>query len=311
LLPWRFVRNLDEVAMQGTRRMPMCSRAALLSAGLLVFLVLPPAAASETVTIGQTGTSPGGGCSMCNVFQTASDPLSPSYTVPSGSWSIASWSAAGGTMFDGDLRLRVWRPTGVAGHYRLFAESGEQTIVHGSTPSFTVNIPVQGGDLLGLRSASNAGGPGNVPIAVTSANSGDEITSVVGGDPTVGDEVPGGSFTTPVTPARMTNVAATLQRPDPVPSPAAAPPDTLSPQTRIDKGPTMQSTKATVKFKFGSDEAGASFECKLDRKPFKPCRSPRTYKHLVTGKHTFKVRATDTAGNTDPTPAKRNFVTEA
>jgi len=30
-------------------------------------------------------------------------------------------------------------------------------------------------------------------------------------------------------------------------------------------------------------------------------------KHLDEGKHKFKVRATDAAGNTDPTPAKDKF----
>ena len=35
--------------------------------------------------------------------------------------------------------------------------------------------------------------------------------------------------------------------------------------------------------------------------------SPKTYRNLKLGKHTFKVRATDPAGNTDPTPAKRSF----
>jgi hypothetical protein len=48
-------------------------------------------------------------------------------------------------------------------------------------------------------------------------------------------------------------------------------------------------------------------ESKLDGKPFKSCRSPKTYKKLKSGKHVFKVRATDRAGNVDPTPAKRKF----
>jgi hypothetical protein len=56
-----------------------------------------------------------------------------------------------------------------------------------------------------------------------------------------------------------------------------------------------------------STEADSAFQCKLDRKPFKPCVSPKKYKRLKPGKHVFKVRAIDKAGTVDPTPAKRSF----
>jgi hypothetical protein len=62
-----------------------------------------------------------------------------------------------------------------------------------------------------------------------------------------------------------------------------------------------------VTFKFTSTEGKSTFQCKLDKKPFKACGSPKTYKKLKPGKHVFKVRAIDKAGNVDPTPAKRKF----
>lgn len=62
-----------------------------------------------------------------------------------------------------------------------------------------------------------------------------------------------------------------------------------------------------AKFRFTSSEPGSSFKCKLDKRPFRPCGTPRTYKKLKPGKHTFKVRATDAVGNTDLTPARRKF----
>jgi len=65
--------------------------------------------------------------------------------------------------------------------------------------------------------------------------------------------------------------------------------------------------KNKLKFKFVSDEAGSTFECKLDNKPFKSCTSPRTVKRLDEGKHRFRVRAVDAAGNLDPTPDKDKF----
>jgi len=79
------------------------------------------------------------------------------------------------------------------------------------------------------------------------------------------------------------------------------------PETQIKAGPRGKIHVRTVKFRFGSDMPGSTFECKLDRKPFKPCVSPRRYKRLKPGKHVFKVRAIDKAGNVDPTPAKRRF----
>jgi CSLREA domain-containing protein len=83
--------------------------------------------------------------------------------------------------------------------------------------------------------------------------------------------------------------------------------DTTPPDTKIVKGPPKKTHKTTAKFKFTANEAGSTFQCKMDRKPFKPCRSPKTYKKLKPGKHVFKVRATDRAGSVDPTPAKRKF----
>jgi CSLREA domain-containing protein len=76
--------------------------------------------------------------------------------------------------------------------------------------------------------------------------------------------------------------------------------------TVILKGPKGKVHKTTVKFKFSSNEKGAKFECRLDRKKFKPCKSPKTYKKLKPGKHVFKVRAVK-GKDVDATPAKRKF----
>ena len=83
--------------------------------------------------------------------------------------------------------------------------------------------------------------------------------------------------------------------------------DANPPETTITKGPKQKTEKTKAKFKFDSNESGSSFECKLDKKSFKPCQSPRKYKNLDPGKHKFQVRATDQAGNTDASPAKYKF----
>ncbi len=73
--------------------------------------------------------------------------------------------------------------------------------------------------------------------------------------------------------------------------------DITKPKLTIKNAPKANSTATTAKFKFVSDEAGSSFQCKLDKKAWAKCKSPKTYKKLKPGKHAFKVKATDAAGN--------------
>jgi hypothetical protein len=80
--------------------------------------------------------------------------------------------------------------------------------------------------------------------------------------------------------------------------------DTTAPDTTVTK-PAKRTTKSKVKIVFSS-EAGASFECQVDGKAFKPCTSPLKLK-VKQGKHTVLVRAVDVAGNVDASPAKVKF----
>jgi large repetitive protein len=57
-----------------------------------------------------------------------------------------------------------------------------------------------------------------------------------------------------------------------------------------------------VNFSFESSEPESTFECKIDDSTFEVCTSPNEYTSLSDGPHTFDVRATDAAGNTDPSP---------
>jgi hypothetical protein len=83
--------------------------------------------------------------------------------------------------------------------------------------------------------------------------------------------------------------------------------DTNPPQTKITKGAPNKLDRHKVKFKFTADEPDATFECKLDKRKFKPCSSPKKVERLDEGKHKFKVIATDEAGNSDPSAAKDKF----
>jgi hypothetical protein len=59
-------------------------------------------------------------------------------------------------------------------------------------------------------------------------------------------------------------------------------------------------------FSFSADEA-ASFTCSLDGAAYASCDSPTQYSDLAPGWHTFAVRATDAAGNVDPSPAQTRW----
>ena len=83
--------------------------------------------------------------------------------------------------------------------------------------------------------------------------------------------------------------------------------DVIAPQTTIDADPGAASRLTTARFEFSAGEAGASFQCSLDGGAFTACSSPREYTGLAAGAHTFRVRATDVAGNTDATPAVHNW----
>ncbi len=79
--------------------------------------------------------------------------------------------------------------------------------------------------------------------------------------------------------------------------------DLAAPDTTVLSGPASPTSQTAASFTFSATEAGATFECRLDGGAFAACTSPRSYTGLVAGAHSFEVRATDTGGNTDPTPA--------
>jgi hypothetical protein len=87
--------------------------------------------------------------------------------------------------------------------------------------------------------------------------------------------------------------------------------DTTAPDTSISSGPAASTAATDAQFAFTSGESGSTFECKLDGGPFSACTSPQSYSGLALGAHTFSVRATDAAGNTDASPATATWTVTA
>ena len=86
--------------------------------------------------------------------------------------------------------------------------------------------------------------------------------------------------------------------------------DTTAPSTVLTTGPLGATSSTSASFTFAADDPSASFECRLDGGAWAACSSPKTYATLTEGSHTFEVRATDVAGNTDQTPALRAWTVD-
>jgi hypothetical protein len=85
------------------------------------------------------------------------------------------------------------------------------------------------------------------------------------------------------------------------------PPDRTAPVTTVTSKRFSKTADHTPTFTFVSNEAHSRFQCRVDTGKWRTCASPFTTKRLAKGKHTFRVRAFDPAGNVDRTPEVREF----
>jgi len=93
-------------------------------------------------------------------------------------------------------------------------------------------------------------------------------------------------------------------------TPAVYVEDSTLPVTRITMGPGVKTRKRTAVFRFldaTGDAPGTSFQCRIDRRSWKPCSTPFRVKRLSRRGHLFQVKAVDPAGNREQKPAKRRF----
>lgn len=102
--------------------------------------------------------------------------------------------------------------------------------------------------------------------------------------------------------ASTTSTGTQTQGPT-TPPPATPLGDTTAPDTLITSKPVSLTSSASAQFAFASAESIVTYECQLDGSAWAACTSPVNYTSLAQGAHTFSVRAKDTAGNQDSSPA--------
>jgi hypothetical protein len=85
-------------------------------------------------------------------------------------------------------------------------------------------------------------------------------------------------------------------------------PNAPAPDTTITGGPSGLVNDRTVTFTYTSSPGGSSFECQLDGDPsWRVCDGGQVQYSLADGPHNFSVRAVNSSGQPDPTPASRSW----
>lgn len=86
--------------------------------------------------------------------------------------------------------------------------------------------------------------------------------------------------------------------------------DTVQPNTSISSTPPATNVSSTASFVFSADEASV-FQCSLDGAAYSTCTSPLSYADMTNASHTLNIRAIDTAGNVESTPATYTWTQSA
>jgi glucose/arabinose dehydrogenase len=190
-----------------------------------------------------------------------------------------------------EVVLRVSDLRGLSGVASMDIDPRTVNLSIGSTPS---GIPLQAGEVKALS-----------PFSITAIdNSAIQLsaptTALLGGRTyTFSSWSDGGPNAHPITvdPNTRKYTASYTTPADPPDPPATAP------ATILGKRPPKKTRATTARFTFRASVGAATFRCKLDAKAIANCRSPKIYKRLKPGRHTFKVWATSGV-LMDPTPAK-------
>jgi hypothetical protein len=80
------------------------------------------------------------------------------------------------------------------------------------------------------------------------------------------------------------------------PSPERRPGGALPPKPTIEQHPDKVATSTSARFGFAARGRSQRFQCRLDGRRWRACRSPIAFTRLATGSHVFSVRVLDGAG---------------
>ena len=281
--------------------------------GIAVALgVALPAPASGVMTIGSNLAGDPGisfGCPP-NTCTFAHQALPSASTAPGGVLApsdgvVVRWRIKVGDL-TGPAALRVTRP-GNSDARAGVATGPTVTPASNSISAFDVRLPIEAGDALGVdccsvsRLHAGVATPGASVLTWNPPLQDNDAARL--GDPFNNLEL---LINADIEPDADTDGYGDETQ-DQCPTDASKHGDCTPPETTITKDAPNKTDKSSVKFKFSSSEPDSTFECGLASRKLKPCPSPKTIKNLDQGKHKFRVRAIDAAGNVDPSSAKDKF----
>jgi hypothetical protein len=134
---------------QSGRRIPRWI--AVVVAPVVIATSLLLASSANAVEIGNAARPVAFDCVAPSTYlQQATGAASFSYTVPAGGGLITSWDTFGGTSSGAQVKLAVFRPTGIPSQFTTVGSSDPQTIRAGLHNRANTQIPVLGGETIGL-----------------------------------------------------------------------------------------------------------------------------------------------------------------
>jgi parallel beta-helix repeat protein len=180
---------------------------------------------------------------------------------------------------------RTWTVDTVAPDTTITAGPADGSTTNINSPSFDLNSS-EPGSTLECKLDAGAWQPCTSPKNYTGLTNGEHTFSV-----------------------RATDAVGNL---DPSPASRTWTIDAVAPNSLITAGPANGSSTRSrgADFEFSSNKVDSTFECRLDGGAWEACDTPLDHAGLRNGRHTFSVRATDTVGNTDPTPARRTWTVD-
>ncbi|HET9197940.1 MAG TPA: hypothetical protein VFN92_06790 [Solirubrobacterales bacterium] len=274
-----YARGADALGLRAGNNFTMTDSLVFAENSLEAFGVFIQATAPGSVELrNDTIVAEGSQAMALSVFMVAKD---SSLTV------AATNTIASGGLFDASAR-KSSEATGSSvairfDHSNLDRTDGEVTSVNGQTapPQFTPVNP---------RGFMQAPTSPTIDAGVTDARNGP--IDLIGS----GRGLPGRESCTEETPA-ITDIGAYEFVPLEV---------VCVPQTRITKLKKLRRGGVRIRFRATGIKEMATFRCRLDKRRWRPCASPKTYKDLKPRRHVIKVRAF-TPRASDQTPAKRKF----